>query len=244
MSLPQDAVNQRRSEIGQIIEGVGQALGIGKIVVDALDPLLPLCPALFADVGIYQILLLAAADHTGHAGQSGRVLVLLVDLEPVLLADVIEILHALAVFFGIGSLDLDDCVDTLAAAVDQRRDRELQLSDDRILRAQIGAVGFYQRVAVIGDVVVLDAFTVQRIEANPRTCIGVIVAEYSADIVIRQLVQLAEQFTCGTVNTALLRQRLAVLVLPRFGDVADIFIGVEQRLEVVDDLFLRRPLPR
>ena len=152
--------------------------------------------------------MLATVD-AGQPGQPRGVLVLGVDVHSVLFQDGIEIIDPLPVFLIGRGLDPDDGVDRFAAGVDQSSDRELQLADQGVLLLQIHVVGFHQGEAEVGDVAVLHALTVERVEADPGTGFLVVVAQDGADVAVAALQRL-DQLAGSPVIVALCREMLAV----------------------------------
>ena len=242
VALPEHSLDEARRERRHLVPYVGELLGVRQIVVDALDPLFPCVPIRLSDVPVHEKLLMSAAYHAGHTGEPGGVFVLRVDLQPVLLADLIEVIHTLPVLFVAVRVDAYDGVDTLSAGVYETRHRQLQLADDRVLAGEILRVALHERVAVGGHVVVLHALPVERVKADPRARLGVIVAEYRADVAVVAF-QLADERSGGAVISALARQIPSVL-LPDLRHIADVIVLMKERLEIVDDLPRRVPAVR
>lgn len=109
---------------------------------------------------------------------------MIVDVQPVLLADVVQVIDTLPVFVIAGRIHLDDGVQTLASAVDHDGDRQLQLAHDGILLLDGHGVGFDECISKLRDVLVFDAFTIQRIESYPSTGSRVIITEDRPDIAV------------------------------------------------------------
>ena len=147
MTLAKNAVDQRIRQGRQMIPHIGERLRIRQIVVDAFDPLPPLFPVLLTDVGTEKELLMSLAHHAGHARKAGRILVLLVRLQAVLAADIIEEFHALAVLLIVRCVNMYDGMQALSAAVNQGGDRKLKLTQDSILLAEFCLIGFDQGIA-------------------------------------------------------------------------------------------------
>ena len=115
MSLTQNALNQRRGQLGQVVPGGGHIFRVGQVVADALDPLPPLAPGGLADIGVHQELLVIVPPGTGQARQPGGVAVLLVNLHPVLFTDGIQVVNTGTVLLIRGGINADNGVEALAA---------------------------------------------------------------------------------------------------------------------------------
>ena len=105
-----------------------------------------------------------------------------VAVKAVFLQDSIEIIHATPILFVRRRFDLYDCMNRLSAGEHQARDGKLQLADDGVLLLEIHAVGFNERIAEVSDILIFDAFAVQRVEPNPGTGSWIVVAEHSTDV--------------------------------------------------------------
>ncbi len=115
MTLAQHPGDEGIGQRGQALPVVGQTLGLGQLVGLRFQPVAPLIPAAFADVGFQQGLPFVTAQDAGHPGKAGRVAVLLVDGQAVFLAGGVEVIHAPAVLGIVRGIHLDDGVDALAA---------------------------------------------------------------------------------------------------------------------------------
>ena len=143
MALAEHPLDQARGQLRHLLPHIPKAFRVRQVVIDAFDPFLPLFPAPFSDVGIYQKLFLAPAHDTRHPGQAGRVTVLLVDLQSVPSADVIQVIHTPAVFPIIRRIDPYNGMEALPAGMDQAGHRKLQFPDQGVLLADLHAVRFY-----------------------------------------------------------------------------------------------------
>ena len=240
--LPQHPFDQRWRKLRQIVPGIGHALRFRQVVVYALDPFLPFRIARLADVGIHKELLAAVPGHARHAGQAGGIAVLAIDLEPVFLADGIEIVHAPAVFLVTASVDLYDGMQALSAAVHKAGNGKLQLADYGVLRLDLHRVRFHKRVAVLRYVFVLYAVSVERVEADPRARFRVIIADHAAHIPAVFAEQL-DQLAGRPVIAAFFRQEAAVLFVAA-RHIAHVFGGLKQRLQIGGQLPHRIPVLR
>ena len=122
---------------------------------------------------------------------------------------------------------------------DQAGDRKIHLPDDRVLLLELHRVGFDQRVPVFGDVLVLDAFSVERIEPDPRADLGIVVAEHCADVALAAG-ELLNEFACRSVACAR-RRHILIVLFPGFRDVSDVIVRVEERFEIRDEIVDRIP---
>ena len=68
MSLPQHTVYQAWRQIRHVIPDAFQPFRVREIVVNPLNPFLPLIPGLLAYVGIYQELFALSTHDAGHTG--------------------------------------------------------------------------------------------------------------------------------------------------------------------------------
>ena len=93
MPFPQHALDQRIRQIGKVIPGICHAFRLRQVVIYTLDPFMPFIPVPFPDICIHQKLFIPGPQYPGHTGQAGRVPVLLVDLQTIFLAYLIEIAH-------------------------------------------------------------------------------------------------------------------------------------------------------
>ena len=63
---------------------------------------------------------------------------------------------------------MNDSVNTLTAAVNKRRYRQFELSENSVLLGYRYRVRFNESVSECGDILVPDALTVQRIKTNRK----------------------------------------------------------------------------
>ena len=63
------------------------------------------------------------------------------------------------------------------------RDRKLKLPDQRVLLLNGECVRLNESIAEFGHVLVLSAFTIERIEAHPRPCLLVVIADRSSYVI-------------------------------------------------------------
>ena len=185
---------------------------------------------------------LTAAQDAGHPGKAAGIAVLLVEGQTILLAGGIEVIHPLAVFGVIRGIHLDDGVDALAAGVDQGGTGQLQLLDDGLLSAQIHVVAFHQSVAVGGDIGILAARSVHRVEADPRAHLGVAVAHHLADVPAAG-VQLCDELACGAVPAAS-GGAAAVVGHEALGHIGHVLVLFKEGLQVAPELVNWVPLLR
>ena len=121
----------------------------------------------------------------------------------------IQIVDTLAVFLVIGSVDMDDGMDALSAAVHEAGHRQFQLPDNFVLFLRLHIVRFDKGIFVIRHVFVPDTFAVEGIEANPRADPRVIVPQYSADVAVADR-QFFDEFTGRAFEVAFAWQKLPV----------------------------------
>ena len=201
MALTQHAGDEGIGQRGQVVPVVGQTFGVGQIIGTGFHPVAPVLPAAFAHVRFKQGLFLPRPQDAGHPGEAGRVAVLLVKGQAVLLAGGVEVIDPLAVFGIIRRVDPDDGVDALAAGVDQRGAGQLHLVDGRQLLARLHVVALHEGVAVAGDIGIFPACAVHRVEADPCTDLRVAVAHDLADVAAAG-VQLFDELPGSAVPTA------------------------------------------
>ena len=68
MPLTQNALNQGRGQLGQVVPSIGHILRVGQIVADVLNPLPPLSPRGLPQVGVHQELLVSVPYRSGEPG--------------------------------------------------------------------------------------------------------------------------------------------------------------------------------
>ena len=176
MALAQHPEDERVGQRRQAGPVGGKVLGVRQFIGLSFQPVTPFVPAAFADVRFQQHLLFVSARDARHPGKAGRIAVLLVDGQAVLLTGGVEVIHPLAVLGVVRGVHLDDGVDTLAAGVDEGRAGPFQLLDDGLLLAKLHVVALHKGVAIGGDVGVLAACAVHGVEADPGTHLRVPVA--------------------------------------------------------------------
>lgn len=154
MALPEDAGNQGRRQLRQVVPNCCHALRVWHIIGDAVHPVPPLAPGCFPDVGRQKELLFAPSHNAGEPGQPGGVAVLPVYLQAVLLTHRIEVVHAGAVFLKGAGLNPHNGMEALAAGGDQGSHRQLQLPDHGVLLLQVHLVRLYQGIAKSGHILV------------------------------------------------------------------------------------------
>ena len=131
-----------------------------QVILLLLHPCKPCQIVLLPLIDADQELLLTVPRDARHAGQAGRVLVLLVDFEAVFVADVVHMGDALIVFLLCRSIDMDDGMHRLPAGVDDGSAWQLHLSDERQLLAERQRIRLHQRIAIISDIRILSPFSV------------------------------------------------------------------------------------
>ena len=102
-------------------------------------------------------------------------------------------------------------MDGFPAAVDKAGNRKLQFPYKGVLLFQLKRVRFYQSIAEIRDILVLYALSVERVKANPRANLRIIITEHSADVPAAA-VELLDQLACRAVVGAFRRHISAVLL--------------------------------
>ena len=182
MPLAQHMIDERRRELRHVIPYAIQRFRFRQIIVDRFDPLLPFIPALLADVRIDQKLLVVSSLDARHAAETARILVLFINDETIFLADLIEVIHSLAVLLIIRRVHLDDGMDAFSTAVHQTGHGKLQFMDQRVLLRQIHVIALHQCVAIFHHVAVLAALAIQRVESDPRTDFRIIIAHHGSKI--------------------------------------------------------------
>ncbi len=182
MPLPKHPADQGICQFWHIVPHIGQVFRVGQIIVDGLEPFFPFLPALLPDVGIHQKLLVVTSPAPGYPGQSGGVPVLLVNLESVFLADLVQEFHPLPIFHHIFGIDPHQSMEALTAAVNQSGYRQLEDPDGLILFFQGEGIRFHQGILEIRHIVVFDPFAIQGIDPDPDTGIMVIISQGIGDI--------------------------------------------------------------
>ena len=228
MSLPQNALDERRGQFRQVVGQV--VLYVRQVVVGALDPVTPFRPAALAHIHRQQALLYALPGHPGHSGQPGRVPVLLVHRKAVLLADGIEVVHSTAVFPVIRRVHLHNGVEAFPAAMYQAGDGQLQRFQSSILLLYGHLIRLHQCVVVGGDILVPDAVAVQWVEPDPRPCIRVPVLHHPAKVAVADG-QIFDELSCRLVIAAFLGH-ISPIPFPRLCDIAHQVRAVKEGLQV------------
>ena len=144
--------------------------------------------------------------------------------------------HPFAVLRFVRRVDVHDGMHRLAAAGHQTGNRQLQPLIGRKLILNRDHIGFHQRISEGGDIPVGRTGAVQRVKANPAAHLGLPIANGRTEV-IRVLGQRGQQLTGCAVEHAAQRFPFAVLVLAHLaGDIAHIFLGPEQRRDVLRQL--------
>ena len=189
---------------------------------------------------------MAVPHHARHTGQPGRVPVLLVNLQPVLFADFIQIIHALPVFLVAPGIHPHDGVQALFPGEHQAGHRKLHFPDNRVLLFQVRGVRFYQGVTVFGHVLIFASIPVQRVEADPRTGCRIVISQYSADVPAA-VVQLFNKLPRSPVPAPLLRKpscSLFIGFLPACRYISHVLPCFKQGFQIFDELGGRIPFLR
>ena len=174
-----------------------------------------------------------------HPGEAAGVLVLLVRLQAVFLADLIEEFHSLAVLLIVWRVDVHDGVERFAAGVDQGGDGQLQLPQDGVLLPQLRLVRFHQGEAQIRHVVVSHALAVQGIEADPGAGLGIWIPQHRAQVAAAAF-ELGLELARRPVEVPSRGKQASVLV-PDLGHIAHVLIIVEEHVQVGQQLLSRVP---
>ena len=160
-------------------------------------------------------------QYTGHSGEPGGIPVLPVNAESIFPADLIKGIYPFLILFVICGLDADNCVQRFSARMYQCGDWQFQFAVNRPLFIDRYVIRFHQNETIIGDVGVRDAFPVEGIEADPRSCIRFRVADYPSRVciltpkIISKITQLkfAKTMQAELLLRAVLPKELLVLVL-------------------------------
>ena len=240
VSLPQHVLDQRRRQLRHMLPRLRHALELRQIIGNAVDVVFPFRPRTQSDVGRHQKLLFAVPQDTRHTGEPGRIPVLAVYLQAVLVADLVEEVHPFPVFFVVGSVHTHNGVEALAAGVHQTRNGQLHFVENAVLPLHVQHVRFHQCIAVFRDVLVFAALAVQGIEPDPRSGFFDVVPDYRPDVAAT-LAQCLQQLSGGAVAAARCGQILAVLVLPRFRHIAHEIFCFKQGFDVPGKLLCRIP---
>ena len=148
----------------------------------------------------------------------------------------VQVQHTLAVLRLVRRIDVHDGMHRLAAAGHQTGNRQLQPLIGRELILNRDHIGFHQRISEGGDIPVGRTGAVQRVKANPAAHLGLPIANGRTEV-IRVLGQRGQQLTGCAVEHAAQRFPFAVLVLAHLtGNIAHIFLGPEQRRDVLRQL--------
>ena len=134
--------------------------------------------------------------------RDGTITVLLINGHAVFLHEVVKELHALSVLLVILRIYTDNGMKALASAMNECRDRQLQLAEDDILFRDRERIRLHQGEAQSRHVLVLYATAIKGIEANPRADFGFPVTDRCAEVV-GMLFERCDEFPGGAVIHAL-----------------------------------------
>ena len=241
MALPEDAGNQGRRQLRQVVPNCCHALRVWHIIGDAVHPVPPLAPGCFPDVGRQKELLFAPSHNAGEPGQPGGVAVLPVYLQAVLLTHRIEVVHAGAVFLKGAGLNPHNGMEALAAGGDQGSHRQLQLPDHGVLLLQVHLVRLYQGIAKSGHILVFYALAIQRVKANPRSHVRVTVAQHCPDVVFA-CAQGVNQLAGGPVIISLGWHLPSVFPFEGLSHIPDVFGWVKENRQISNEVFRGMPV--
>ena len=113
------------------------------------------------------------------------------------------------------------------------------MSDDGLLLFQLHVVALHQRIAVVGHVVVAAAAAVHGVEADPGPRFRAAIPHHSVDVMV--VAQFLDQLPGGAVPAAL-GGSIAVVPQIAFGHVSNMFLRLEQRLQIAHQLVGRVPI--
>ena len=237
----EDAVDQDRIQRRRVVDDRIEREEWRQIILLLLHPCEPCQIVLLPLIDADQELLLAVPRDARHAGQAGRVLVLLVDFEAVFVADVIHMGDALIVFLLCRGIDMDDGMHRLPAGVDDGSAWQLHLADECQLLTERQRVRLHQRIAEICHIRILSPFSVQWIDTDPCPCRLILQAADSTGYLLRMLQRL-DDLSARPLTLAII-DRLPFPVLSQEGIHCqpDILIRLEERLQIGDQVPFRFP---
>ena len=180
-----------------MFDKICQTLYFWQIITVSLHKVHPFRPAFFADVRSCQILHFPVSGHSRHPAQPGRIAVLLINGQAFFLQIVIEIIDSFIVFVRILCIDLDNSMEGFSAGIDQCRYRKLQSAVHCILFRNRHRIGFDQGIPESSHVFILNAFSIERIEADPCTGFRFPVTDRPGNV-IRMLLQRCDHVFGGS----------------------------------------------
>ena len=133
----------------------------------------------------------------------------------------------------------------LSTRVHQTSNRKLHLLDQRVLLLKAHVVALYQSISEVGDVLIVYAFTVKGIESDPRAGSFVIVSNSEGYIFI--VVKIGADLFCrSAVYSAVGGVELTLFIIPlsRLHAVSDYIVGLEECVDVCQQLLFRVPALR
>ena len=216
---------------------------VRQIVVEVFYPVFPFLERRLAAVALDDKLLLAVTHHSWHPRIAGGIAVLLVNRQSVVRADLIQEVHALAVFFDRRRVHAHDCVGGLAAGMNDADARQLKLLVDRNLLVNGLGVGFNERIAEVRHVLVLAPLAVNRVYHDPCAALLVWCAYGFFKAGLRVLLERLEDFGDGLVVCAL-RGDVVAVALKRVCAIGHMLVRLEKGGEVFAELGARVPLVR
>ena len=200
---------------------------VGQFIGNTLYEIHPVDPGLPADISRYEILPVPVPRHTRHTGQAGRIPVLFINRHTVLLQEVIQESHPFPVFLIVLRIHTDDSMKAFAPAVNQRGNRQFQLTEHGILLSDGQRVRFHQGKPESCYVVIFHAVPVQRIEANPCAGIRFPVPDRGAQVV-GMFFQRCDEFPGRAVIDPFARYPFIIGILPDIiRHITDPFFRVE-----------------
>ena len=213
VASPQDSLDQLLRERRRIVLVFRQIYKSWKFIIHALGKVHPVVPALSADIRIHKILAVSVPGDTRHPGEPRGIPILLIDQNSLFFQKVVEELYTPPVFVCILRIDVHDRMQAFSSGMNEGCDRKFHLPEHRILLGDRHGVRFDQCIGKAGDVLILHAFPIDRIEADPCAGFRFPVADRRADI-IRMLFERPDQIIPCPVIDTLGRHKLSVCVLP------------------------------
>ena len=235
MADPEHSRDQFLFERRHVVPDLVQCLSSGQVVGLFLAPLNPVVVGFRAGLALDYVLPLVAAFDARQTTESARVLVLFVQFESVLFAELVQLADSVDVLTGIFRIDFDDCVEALSARVDHKLDRQIQFLVHGVLLLDAFHVRLNQAVFKASHVLIVFAFAVERIEPHVSTC-GLVwrtdrpfygsFAEFLNDV-------------SGCPSVVGLQRLPFALLLEELNAVAYELVGTKQRREVFEHVAFR-----
>ena len=199
----QQAGNQLRGQRRRVGKHLGQGLRIRQVVPQVGDVGLPRLPVGLAATAADQVLGPIPAPNPRQPGEAGGVAVLPVHLQAGAARHLIEPVHPVAIFLHGRGVHAHQGMQALFAAVHDAGARHLEFPQDGQLLAEVVLVRLDQGVSVRGDVGILAAVAVQRVDPHPGAAFRRGVSNH-LPAVLPRLAQLLDELLASPVPCPLL----------------------------------------